>query len=198
MTFYNFFKNFVGIFFKLIYRPEVVGINNIPKNEALVICSNHKCILDPIFLAVYVDRQIHFMAKKELFKNKMVNKFFSKLGAFPVDRDGADIFAIKQALRVLKNDEVLGIFPEGTRVKEINLDNAKSGVAMIAHKANALILPCQIIGDYKPFKKMKLEIKKPIDIRSLPKQTPDEYDEIAKNILSNIYGIGDENRDKVS
>ena len=84
------------------------------------------------------------MGKKELFKNKFFNIFLNWLLVFPVDREVNDIGAVKKALRILKSGGVLGIFPEGTRVKEFNPENAKAGVALLALKSNSPVIPVYI------------------------------------------------------
>ena len=187
--FYNFVKNFVGFFVKIIYRVEVLGIENIPTDEKrLIICGNHKCNLDPVTISAVFDRQIFWMAKKELFNNKLLGGFLRKLGAFPVDRQGNDLKAIKNALKILKDGEVLGIFPEGTRVKEIDYTKIKSGIALIAQKTNSEVLPVFIEGDYKPFRKVKVHFRKPVRINKEIKYSNEELENISQDIMRIVYG----------
>lgn len=115
---YRFLKIILYVVFKLLYRVEIVGIENIPKENNLIVAGNHKSNLDPVFVSVFFKRHIYWMAKKELFNNKLFGAFLKKLGAFPVAREEVDIKAIKTSLRHIKNGQVLGIFPEGTRVKK--------------------------------------------------------------------------------
>lgn len=188
---YDIAKFLLGIVFKLLYKFEVNGIENVPKEGSLIICSNHSNNLDPIVLAVAFPRKINWMAKKELFKNKLIAYLLSEVGAFPVDRNNADLKAIKKALRLLKEDKVLGIFPEGTRVESLNYDNAKPGTAMLMVKSKATVLPIHIDSDYKLFKKIKFTIGSPIDFHDekSKKYTSEEYLSISKNILKNIYDL---------
>lgn len=187
--FYNFVKNFVGFFVKIIYRVEVYGIENIPQaNERLIICGNHKNNLDPVTISAIFPRQIFWMAKKELFNNKLFGGFLRKLGAFSVDREGNDLKAIKNALKILKDEEVLGIFPEGTRVKEIDYTKIKSGVALIAQKTNSEVLPVFIEGDYKPFRKVKVHFRKPVRINKEIKYSNEELENISQDIMRMVYG----------
>lgn len=196
--FYNFIKIIASVIFKIGYRVKVKGIENVPLKGKFVLCSNHANNLDPILVSIAFPRQISWMAKKELFTNKLLSKFLTKLGAFPVDRGDSDISAIKNALRVLKNDGVLGIFPEGTRVKAFDIENAKPGVALLTIKSKSNVIPVKIEGNYKLFSSMKIIIGKPIDFSLEEGQTKD-YTEISKNILSSIYelrseeNIGDNN-----
>lgn len=187
--FYNFVKNFVGFFVKIIYRVEVYGVENIPQaNERLIICGNHKNILDPVTISAIFPRQIFWMAKKELFNNKLFGGFLRKLGAFPVDREGNDLKAIKNALKILKDGEVLGIFPEGTRVKEIDYTKIKSGIALIAQKTNSEVLPVFIEGDYKPFRKVKVHFRKTVRINKEIKYSNEELENISQDIMRIVYG----------
>lgn len=185
---YRFLKIILYVVFKLLYRVEIVGIENIPKENNLIVAGNHKSNLDPVFVSVFFKRHIYWMAKKELFNNKLFGAFLKKLGAFPVAREEVDIKAIKTSLRHIKNGQVLGIFPEGTRVKKKNLDIIKQGTALIAHKSKALILPLYIEGNYIPFKKMKLIYRKPVDLSSLGKIKNEEYELISKDIMRRVYG----------
>ena len=128
------------------------------------------------------------MAKKELFKNKLIGGFLSKLGAFPIDREGNDLAAIKKALKILKNEKVLGIFPEGTRMKEVDYTRIKSGIALIAQKTNSRVLPVYIEGDYKPFRKTRIHFRKPVMINKEIKYSPEELENISQDIMRIVYG----------
>lgn len=188
------YKVFQGIFFivfKVLYRTEIIGIEKVPKDERIIICANHKSNLDPIFISANFKKQIHWMAKKELSKNFLVKGFLERLGAFFIDRDSADIKAMKTAMRLLKENNIVGIFPEGTRVKEVDYTNAKAGVSLIAHRTKSTIVPVYIDGDYRVFRKMKLVFRDPIDLKELPKQSTEQYEVISQNILKTIYEIGD-------
>lgn len=153
---YNIAVFLCKILFKIFYRVDVVNKSNLEKNKGYMICSNHLHLFDPILIACNVNRPMRFMGKQELFSKKFNNWFLRKLGGFPVDREGADITAIKTAVNILKNNEVLCIFPEGTRSKTGELGEFKSGAGMIAIKGNATIIPVRIDGNYRLFSKMKI------------------------------------------
>jgi 1-acyl-sn-glycerol-3-phosphate acyltransferase len=156
-----------------------------------IICSNHISNLDPITVAISTKRQIHFMAKKELFPNKLFSFVLTKLGAFPVDREGISITSIKTAISVLNDDNILGIFPEGTRVDGYNESNAKPGVAMIANKANSNIIPIHIVGSYKFRGKINIYYgeEKNYFKNYSGKIRTEQYTEIGKEILKDIYSL---------
>lgn len=174
IKFYNSVKKIVNVPIKLIFNPSVNGIENIP-NKPYILAGNHKSLFDIPLLITSIPDEIHFMAKKELFDLIILKDIFSKMGAFPIDRTGADIKAIKQALRILKNNEVLGIFPEGTRNKtESIILTFKDGVTTLATKTNSLIVPFGISGRYKR-NKVRLNIGEAINISEIEKEKQTEY-----------------------
>lgn len=104
------------------------------------------------------------MGKIELFKNKFLKFFFTIVKTFPVRRGEGDLAAIRHAFRVLKQEKLLGIFPEGTRVKGGGLRKFEPGTSMIALKNNAPVIPIYLKGDYKFFRRMTLVIGEPIQL----------------------------------
>lgn len=126
-----------------------------------------------------------------MFKNKVLARIIYKLGAFPVDRDGSDISAIKSSLKILNAEKVLGIFPEGTRVAKMDLENAKPGIALISIKGKSPVVPVYIQSNYKPFHKIIVNIGKPIHLSEYfdKKLSTEEYKSISKRILNSIYSL---------
>jgi 1-acyl-sn-glycerol-3-phosphate acyltransferase len=190
------FKGFVIIIFSLIYRVKIIDMENIPKTGSLILCSNHNGEMDMFFIGYKMKRLIHYMAKEELFRNPLSSKFFKWLGAFPVKRGRADVEAIKTSLRLLENNEILGIFPEGTRMKKkaSNSVKVKPGIALLAQKSGAPIIPVAISGSYKPFSKIKVVFGKPfsIDLDKDKKYTNSELVEVSENIMSKVYSLLEE------
>ncbi|WP_246579320.1 lysophospholipid acyltransferase family protein [Alkaliphilus flagellatus] len=186
--FYKVVKNSIRFILSLIYRVEIQGKENIPMEGKSIVCSNHFNLLDPVFIGTCLPRKINYMAKEELFSNKIFALILNKLGVFPVKRGGADISAIKTALKILKNEEVFGIFPEGTRSKTGEMLEAKPGLAMIAIKSQSSIIPVAIIGNYKPFSKIKIIIDKPIDFSDYYDQkiSIEEYQQLSQSVLEHI------------
>lgn len=159
-------------FFSLFFRMKVEGIENIPKEGAIIICPNHISNFDPPLVAAAMRkvRPIRFMAKSELFQNKLLSSLLYKLGAFPVHRGKGDRQALKMASDILKNDECLGIFPEGTRKKTEGVQEAFTGVAMFALKYNAQVVPVGIKGEFKWFKPMIVSFGKPVELDTYRKE----------------------------
>lgn len=191
MIFYKVVRFLAYLIFSIIFRINVKGSENIPIEGIIVLCSNHISNLDPIILAIAVSRPISFMAKKELFENKVIGKLIHKLGAFPVDRKGADISAIRSSLKVLKKEKILGIFPEGTRVDEMDLSSAKPGISLISIKGKSSVIPVYIHSKYKLFSTVKVIIGKPIYLDDYfdKKLSTEDYKDISKNILKSIYSL---------
>lgn len=178
--------------FKLIYWFKVKNKPaNLPDNN-LIICANHKSNLDPIIVALSVDRPVNFMAKKELFKSKILSYILTKLHAFPVDRGNSDIEAIRTSMLKLKEGNLLGIFPEGTRIKneaEIKRENFNDGIAMIATRSKSDILPIEIRGDYKLFGNLEIIYKDIIKIEDFEniKNKKEQYTKIVDEVYNKIY-----------
>lgn len=189
--FYSFIRNLAKFILFFFYRIKVYGLDKIPMDGRLIICSNHASNWDPIFISIIFPRQISWMGKKELFENRALASFLSKLYVFPVDRDGSDVRAVKNALKVLKGENTLGLFPEGTRVKSMDLNNAKSGVALLGVRSKSQILPIHIDSNYKLFNRVNIYIGDPIDLSQgiEGKPTAEDYLEMSKEILAKIYDL---------
>ncbi|GAB7386243.1 lysophospholipid acyltransferase family protein [Bacillaceae bacterium] len=161
---YRFFRFLFRVFFRLVFRWEIIGGDRVPKSGAVVLCCNHISNWDPPFLGAAAERKVSFMAKKELFAIPGLAWIIRKFGAFPVKRGASDKSALVQALQILEAGGVLGIFPEGTRSKTGTLGKAYPGAALIALKSNALVIPVAIIGPYRPFRPVKIVFGEPIDL----------------------------------
>lgn len=188
---YKILKIILYPIFKLIFLFKVKDRPKHIPEKNLIICANHKSLLDPILLALASKREINFMAKKELYNNKFFGYILRKLYAFPVDRGNNDIDAVRQSIKVLKQDKLLGIFPEGTRVKdsEISRENFKDGVALIATKTNSNILPVRIRGKYGLFSRVTVEFKDIIKVEDFDSTNKKNlYQNIMDKVYDSIYG----------
>ena len=149
---------------RIVYRLKVVGLENVPKDGAVIFCGNHRTYLDPPAIVVTAGRHMRFLAKEELRKNPLFAFLGFVFDGIYVKRDAKDITAMKEAMKTLKAGECVGIFPEGTRNGlEKNDGKMKSGACYMALKTNALIVPIGIQGEAKPFKRTTLVYGKPID-----------------------------------
>lgn len=148
---FRLFKGLLGIFFLIFFRPKIVGREKIPKDGGVILAGNHRHIFDPCMPILSTKRPVHYMAKKELF-NSPIGWFFKVVGCIPVDRGHDNTDSKEAALEVLREGEVLGIFPEGTRNKSLNgLLPFKYGAVSMSNKSGALIVPFAITGKYRLF-----------------------------------------------
>ncbi|AYA76854.1 1-acyl-sn-glycerol-3-phosphate acyltransferase [Bacillus sp. Y1] len=185
MTIYTFARSVVNMIYKPLYRIETIGQENIPKVGSVLLCSNHISNLDPIVVGTTTPRAVHFMAKEELFRVPVIGKLFPHLNAFPVKRGMSDREALRKGLAVLKEGEVLGLFPEGTRSKTGELGEGLAGAGFFATRSEALIVPCAVIGPYKAFNKLKVVYGKPVDFTEYRKNKI-SADEATKIIMEEI------------
>ena len=162
--FYRFMRPIVKIFTNAFLRPKYEGIENIPKNGSIVLAGNHTNILDPLLIISSTKRSVHFLAKDELWKFPK-NIIFDNLGLISVNRRDGDKKALLSAKKCLREGEIIGIFPEGTTLKEVDLLPFKFGAVKMASDTDTKIVPFAISGDYKLFSKnLKIKYGKPITV----------------------------------
>lgn len=146
---------FYMIRLKLVYRMEVHGLENVPKDNAYIVAPNHLSTLDPPMVASFLPRPVAFMAKKELFKNPFLRWWLDWLGAFAVDRENLSVSTIRTVLTIKKTDWVFGIFPQGTRQEPGIISDITKGFASLAKSTKCGILPIGLVGTekarYMPF-----------------------------------------------
>ncbi len=131
---------------KLVYRIEVHGLENIPKDNKYIVCPNHLSTLDPPMLAGVLPRSVAFMAKKELFDIPLLRWWLDWLGAFSVDRENLSPSTIKTVEQIKQSNWVLGIFPQGTRGVPGEIKGVTKGFAGLARLTKCNILPVGVIG----------------------------------------------------
>ncbi len=156
-------KFWYGIQFRLMYRIEIEGKENIPKDNKYIVCSNHLSTLDPFLVCFLLNRPVAYMAKKELFDKRFVRWMLDWEGAFAVNREKLEIATIKTALEVNKTNWVLGLFPQGTRAQAGTIEDIRKGFAGLARTTKCNILPIGIVGSENkticPFRgKIKVKI----------------------------------------
>ncbi|WP_028391568.1 lysophospholipid acyltransferase family protein [Bacillus cihuensis] len=188
MNFYTFAKNVVKIVLLPFYRAKAIGIENIPNEGGVLICSNHINNLDPPIVGIASKRDIHFMAKEELFQIPILKGILPKVHAFPVKRGLSDREALRKGLAVLKEEQVLGLFPEGTRSKDGLLGEGLAGAGFFALRSKAAVLPCAIIGPYKMFRPVKIVFGKPIDFERIREEKV-SADDATKAIMTEIQTL---------
>ncbi|GGF09257.1 1-acyl-sn-glycerol-3-phosphate acyltransferase [Halobacillus andaensis] len=165
MNLYKLGKALCAIIFYPLYRIKVVGRENIPEKGPVIICSNHISNFDPPIVGITNNRNIYFLAKEELFKNKFIGGILKRVHAFPIKRGMRDRNALRKGLDILKQNHALGLFPEGTRQRNGEIGKGLAGAGFFALRSEAAIVPCAIIGPYRKFKPLKVAYGKPIDLQ---------------------------------
>ena len=186
---YKFIKSIGFVLSHMFYRVKINGKENIPEDGAVIVCGNHLHALDAPILIFHIKRKLHFMAKVEVLKGAFLKYITKVFELIPVDRNRTDIEALKKSLKVLKDGEVLGIFPEGTRNGLAKNVEVKSGVAYFALKTNATVVPFGVNGNFKPFSKITYNIGKPIDISNFDVNSKEDLNKATDLIMDNIISL---------
>ncbi|MEU6276802.1 lysophospholipid acyltransferase family protein [Streptomyces populi] len=146
----------LGPLLRLAFRPRIEGLEHIPSSGAAIVAGNHLSFADHFLMPAVLKRRITFLAKAEYFtgpgvKGRLTAAFFRSIGQIPVDRSGKEAgqAAIREGLGVLRKGELLGIYPEGTRSHDGRLYKGKVGVAVMALRAQAPVIPCAMIGTFE-------------------------------------------------
>lgn len=181
---YGFVRILICVITSILFRIRVIGRENIPTGH-FVLIANHYKFWDPVILGRVFRRELHFMAKKELFQIPVLGALLRSMNAFPVDRDANDLGAIRHSVSLTKDGKSLVIFPEGTRVKEKKRSNFKEGAALVATLVDAPLLPVTIEGKYRLFGKMRVTIHRPIELDTFPIDL--DRKELRKAILDQAY-----------
>lgn len=193
VTLYTFAKSVCLAIFKPWYRIEVIGRGHFPKEGGVLLCSNHIHNFDPIVVGIMAPRTVHFMAKEELFSVPVLGGLVRRVHAFPVKRGLSDREALRKGISVLKEGNVLGLFPEGTRSKTGELGKGFAGAGFFALRADCSVVPSAVIGPYKSFHKLKVVYGKPIPMEELRK-TKASPEEVTELIMSEIHKLINEHR----
>lgn len=177
----------------IIYRVKIIGIENVSKDSACIICGNHVHALDAPVLLASTNRKIRFMAKEELWKSAGFRFMAYCYDVFPVKRGKNDTDAIKTSLKILKNKEILGIYPEGTRNGLAKNVKPKNGAVSLAIRSGVPIVPFAVIGDFKPFKKIVYKFGEPIDFSGYKEQAKDKdvLDTLTREVMAKVVELRD-------
>lgn len=184
-----------------LFAGDTVGLQHIPQTGPFLLACNHASYFDPPFLggAVTSRNDVYFFARKTLFKPGLAEKLMSNLNCIPIDRDGeSDIGAFKRVLQVLKNGQGVGIFVEGTRTRDGNLQPARRGVGLMACKSRAPIVPARIFGTFEAWPRGGLNFQfgtsvhlvfgEPIQVSTIDPgpEDGDRYQKVADAIMAAI------------
>jgi 1-acyl-sn-glycerol-3-phosphate acyltransferase len=169
------------------------GLENIPRDSGYILASNHITALDPLFIAAKVPGQLHFLAKTELFKNKLIGWILRHVNAIEIRRGAGDDEPLEEAKRRIERGGVFAIFVEGTRSKDGKPGRARSGVALMSGRTGADILPCAVVYD------KKLRFRSPVTVRygrllksgelGIDTASPATMRQAAKTVMAGIVSL---------
>lgn len=144
---YRFGRWLFGSLLRHVYRVEIHGWQNVPKSGPCLLVCNHQSFLDPALLGSSIPhRQVHFMAKKELFDHWFFSGLLKAVGCIPVDRQKGDLNALKQAGELLGRGRTVGLFPEGTRSPDNRMGPWLPGAALLALRTRAAVVPAAVVN----------------------------------------------------
>ena len=175
---------------KMLYPMRSRGQENIPEGPALV-CANHSNLVDPLLLAGAFGKRhfMYFMAKLELSSVPLIGALLRRCGVYFVNRGHQDIDAVRSTMRYLRRGEKVCIFPEGTRVREDNAVEAKTGAVRIAAKMSVPIVPVYIPRRKRLFSRIEILIGKPFRVEG--GRSHEDFEEMADGVMEKIYELRD-------
>ncbi|MDO4547352.1 MAG: lysophospholipid acyltransferase family protein [Clostridia bacterium] len=187
--FYTIARAIVRVLFMIFSPIRVTGAENIPQDGSAILAANHKSLMDPIKIVCAVDRQVNFMAKKELFDIWGLRSMLKALGAFPVDRSGSDFSSVKLAISILNEGRLFGIFPQGKREFKGGKE-FKNGVSLIAAKSAAPVIPVYIDRRTGFFRATRIAFGKSVPLGDILKRpTSAALSEATSAIEKAVYAL---------
>jgi 1-acyl-sn-glycerol-3-phosphate acyltransferase len=190
---YWFLTRLLYIFYSVCCRIVHVDVEKVPKKGAAILASNHVSYYDPFAVGVGFYRKLHYIAKEELFK-EWQGPLITALAAFPVRRGHSDRKALKMAVDLLKDGELIGIFPEGTRSSDGEVKEAEPGMALISIMSGAPIIPVAIVGSWKTlvrkfppkFKRIMVKYGDPISEDQFAGSKKERMEKITNKVMEDI------------
>src|SRR3954470_21801059 len=166
-------------FFHVYFRLSRIGREHIPAEGPVILAANHRSFLDPFVIATLARRPLYYVAKRELFENRLQGWFLNALGAFPVDRGTGDRDMVDTAKAILARGDAVLIFPEGTRIRPGALGRPKRGVGRLALETGAPVIPVAVIGTeairrgwrIRPHK-VRIRVGRPLTFPKVPEASP--------------------------
>jgi 1-acyl-sn-glycerol-3-phosphate acyltransferase len=143
---YRFCRGIYRIYFRLYHRGEIDHRERLPMEGGVILAGNHVSFLDPPLFGAACRREAFYMARDTLFRHPIANWVLRSWNCVPIKREGGDIAAMRTALRLLEEGKAVLMFPEGTRSKDGNLQEARAGIGMIVARSKATIVPMRIFG----------------------------------------------------
>ncbi|MBR2240703.1 MAG: (d)CMP kinase [Clostridia bacterium] len=184
-------KGFLRSIYRIVFRMEITGEENKTKageNGGFIICANHVNYLDAVAVVVFSKEKIRFIGKYDLARVGIIRWLEHLFDVIPIKRNTQDLEAMKRSLKALKNGEILGIFPEGTRKGMEKNQKVKNGAAFMAIRSGVPVVPVGISGSFKPFGKVKIKYGEPLDMSKYKVKGKEKegQEQATKEIMDNI------------
>ncbi len=199
MSAYKKVRGILGGPIRLLFRVKSHGLENMIRDRGAILCANHTSLCDVFVISSATDVQVKYMAKKELFSVPILKSIIKGLGAFPVDRKGGDVSAIKKTVALVEEGSVVGVFPQGTRHPHVDprTTEVRHGVGLMAYRAKCDIIPVYIKARKNrvcPFRRSHVYIGEPIPYEALgfSEGGREEYKKASELIFDRICSIGEE------
>jgi 1-acyl-sn-glycerol-3-phosphate acyltransferase len=205
--FYRMHRIILGGVFRLYFRIEAEGQEEIPHEGPLILAANHASFIDPIAVGVACPRQITALAKQELWSTPVLGWWLNWMGTKPIQRGQSDAGAVKAALEVLGHGKTILVFPEGTRTRDGTIGPMKAGVGLLARRSRAVVVPTYISGTFHALPRTKY-FPRPAKIRvhfapaigrDLVGEVPADrsgYEEITRRVDQAIRALDEKEREK--
>lgn len=192
MTLYGVARVLITGIGRVLWRVRVYGAQNVPLDGPLIVACNHLSLLDPPILGAFCPRNLHYMAKRELFAIPVLGPLIRAVGAYPVDREGSAAGAIRRSVAVLRAQGAVGIFPEGGR-NSTGSAQARQGVALLAALADAPVLPAAVVGSNRAMHlvQMKVAFGRPLRLDPSRKATRDDLAKFTDTIMGEIRALAE-------
>lgn len=192
----------VAIMARIFFRLRIIGRENIPEDDGVIVAANHLSYLDIPLLGYSIGRRADYMGKKELFGIPLIGSLFRILGGFPIDREKLDRTALREAVKRLKSGRVVVIYPEGRRSPDGELQAGKPGIGVIVRMSGKKVIPAAIHGTDKAMPAgrwiirpapVTIKFGKPLDFSDLIKKRDEKegVENITKTIMDNIATLMD-------
>jgi 1-acyl-sn-glycerol-3-phosphate acyltransferase len=187
MAVYRFFWLFV----RLVFRLEVRGLENVPDSGPAILVANHTSMADMFVISTAIRPWVCWVAKKELFKSWILSKSLHLLGCIPVDRAKADTKAARGIIKALREQQIIGIFPQAHRVSpdKLALVSPHPGAVHFAGKTGAPLLPVAIDGQFGIFRKVRVVFGKPFHMENKNHYSSSEMEGLTRQLMQRIYGL---------
>lgn len=197
---YSIVKFILKFAFKILFRWEIYGRENLPMSSGAILAANHTSFLDPLLIGAPIPRKAYFFARSDVFRPRLWGWFLKQLHSIPIERDEPSLSSIKAVLTLLRSGEIVVMFPEGTRISGRRLGEAKGGLGMMVAKSAVPVIPAYISGAASALpkkakmirlKKIKIIYGRPLYLTPLLEGTcrRDGFQRISDRVMTEIGAL---------